>query len=101
MFGVNFAKTNDKGILFIIDFILILAVVSLILVFAGQTKNSTIEKQQHDLVYAEAQVFFGNTTSYSYNPSKNYICNSFKPAILTESGVFSYTGNLGCTNILR
>jgi len=69
---------GNKGLLFIVDIIISLAVVSAILIFIFSITPKQTLKQTNDLVYLEATSFLTNSSiSYDCDFSKEYICRDF------------------------
>ena len=102
MFGINTILKNQKGLIFIIDLILIVSAIVLVLIYITETKPGIITKQQYDLVYGEAQVFFTNNNSNnSVDKNKDYICRNYSNVYFDIANVLRIEDQNVCTNILR
>lgn len=73
---------GNKGIIFIIDFILVVAIVVFALVLFSNIKQKESIKYKNDLVYLESSVFYG--ASAIQNKGTNYICNDFNVYIIKQ-----------------
>lgn len=102
MFGNKLIKTNNKGLIFIIDLILATAVVVAIILFIITIKPQSVVKNQYDLVYSEAESFMLNkTVTLSYDSSKDYVCKDYNRVYFILNSGLNITPEKICTNIIR
>lgn len=74
MFGNNL---DNKGMIFIIDFVLVVSIVIFVLIFFANVKQEPIIKTESDIVYLEANHFYGYNGTISINKTSEYLCNDF------------------------
>ena len=92
---------NSKGLIFILDLIAAVAVITIALIFIVQVKPENTLKQQNDLVYLEAQNYLMHVPlTNTYDINKNYVCRNYtKLYIATLNTMVSEDKNI-CTNVI-
>ena len=100
MSGNNFFNSR-KGIIFIIDLVLAVAVITFAFVFVSQVKPEQTLKPQEDLVYLEAQDFlFGMTIIPNIDINKEYLCRNYKKPNIQNQKLVLVDKNV-CVNVIR